>query len=567
MKKIFLYGVTVLMSASMAVSCLGDLDTKPLDQTVFTADKAFADPESYSQYVNYAYSYFSLVSQGDPGSSDIAVSDAGQSEFIRQYMVLNEMTTDALKCIWGDDYIYAINSDSWTSTTSAVMSVYLRSLKAISICNQFLDESVSGDGAVSGRGHDSVLSDVREYRAELRVLRALYYGILIDMFGNPPLILPEHIGSSNFPTQMSTNFAEGRKLLFEWLENELKESIADDNLRAVRKEYPRLSKGAAYAVLARLYLNAEVYTGTARWQDAMNAAEHVITEGGFQLCPTYDNLFLQDNSDNGAQNEFIIAALYDSQTTQSYGGTTHLLYGSVNNDMQQVISDALAEIYGKDYSYFNDSGNIYLNQWNGYHCSESFIDNNFNLTDVSTGAFKYTGDKRAKLYKFDDEFTNNSSEITSGYTCLKWVPIDSYGNPHNHKDFSSADFPLYRLAEMYLIYAEAEARANGGTLAAGSKGAQYLLALGQRANGQSYTLPANIDTDWILKERVRELMWEGHRRTDLIRYGYFTSAQYPWPYKGGIADGRAAIDSYRTVFPIINSDLIANPNLVQNPGY
>lgn len=559
MKKIFLYSISALMSASLAVSCLGDLDTMPLDQTVYTADKAFADPSSYSQYANYAYSYFSLVSQGDPGSSDIAVSDAGQSEFTRQYMVLNEMSTDALKCVWGDSYVPEIGYNRWNASNTAVLAVYLRGLKGVAICNQFLDESVSGDASVTGRGHESVLNDVRGFRAELRLLRAVYYSMLLDLFGNPPVVLPEHIGSSEFPTQMSTDFAEGRRLLFEWIETELKECIADDNLPAVRKSYPRLSKGAAWAVLARMYLNAEVYTGTAHWQDAMTAADHVINEGGYQLCPSYDNLFLQDNTTNGAQNEFIIAAMYDCEATQSWGGTTHLVYSPAHADIRMDISQTLG--YSSD---------IYKNQWNGYHCSEAFIDENFALTNVEKGAFKYNGDKRAKLYYFDNPFTNDVTDITSGYTCLKWLPLTSTGEPllvNKDIEQSSADFPFYRLAEMYLIYAEAEARANGGMLPASGKGAQLLLALGQRANGASYTLPANIDTEWILKERVRELMWEGHRRTDLIRYGKFTSAQYGWPYKAGIADGRAAIDSYRTVYPIISTDLIANPNLVQNPGY
>ena len=105
MKKFLLYSVALLTSAAMITSCLGDLDAEPLADTTITADKAFESPESYDQYVNYAYSYFSLVSQGDPGSSDIAVSDAGQSEFTRQYMFLSELSADGLKCIWGDDYV------------------------------------------------------------------------------------------------------------------------------------------------------------------------------------------------------------------------------------------------------------------------------------------------------------------------------------------------------------------------------------------------------------------------------------------------------------------------------
>ena len=538
-----------------AVSCVGDLDTMPLDKSVSSSDKAFAAPESYLQYVNYAYSYFSLVSQTDPGSSDIAVSDAGQSEFTRQYMVLNEMSTDALKCVWGDSYVPEIGYDRWNSSNTAVVAVYLRSLKAIAICNQFLDESVSGDAAVSERGHAAEIENVHTYRAELRLLRAVYYSFLLDLFGNPPLILPEHIGSSDFPKQLSTDFAEGRRMLFEWIESELNASIADPALPERPVTYPRLSKYAAKAVLARMYLNAEVYTGTTRWQDAMNAAKDVIDNGGYTLCPVYQNLFLQDNSTNGAQNEFIIAACYDDHQTQSWGGTTHLVYSVVHADTRMAISQAVGS--GTD---------IYKNQWNGYHVSEAFIEENFGLTNVEAGPYlKHGGDQRALLYKFEAPFTNEVTDITSGWTCLKWLPITSDGTPvlvNDDIEQSSADFPFYRLAEMYLIYAEAELRLNSNT----NNSYPYLQALRDRA-GIPIGTTETIDLDWILKERVRELMWEGHRRTDLIRYGYFTTSSYPWPYKAGVPDGRASLDSHLEVYPIISTDLVANPNLVQNPGY
>lgn len=561
MKKIFLYGVAVATAASMLASCIGDLDTQPLDNKIKTADKAFANPDSYSQYVNYAYSYFSLVSQSDPGSSDIAVDNAGQSEFPRQYMVLNEMSTDALKCIWGDDYVDGIQYNKWTTTNAAILAVYLRGLKGVAICNQFLDSAVSSDGAVSGRGHSAKLDEVRHYRAEMRMLRAFYYEILLDLFGNPPVALPENIGSTNFPKQL------GREGLFKWIESELKALIEGDDLPAVRVAYPRMSKGAAWAVLARMYLNAEIYTGEPRWEDARNAAEKCISDGGYELCPNYWNLFRQDNSTNGAQNEFIIAALYDSKLTPSWGGTTTLIYSAINSDMREPIS----KLYGFD-------SDIFVNQWNGYHVSDEFVMENFDLQGVEWGAkegFGYNrelSDRRAAFYNigFKQKFNNDVSEITSGWACIKWLPITSDNRAickEENIENSSADFAFFRLAEMYLISAEAEARMNSGTLNASNNGYRRIQALRQRANGTGDVMPATIDLEYILKERVRELMWEGHRRTDLIRYRRFTSSAYPWPYKAGVPDGSAAIDEYRTVYPIISTDLISNPSLEQNVGY
>ena len=560
MKKFLLYSVALLTSATMITSCLGDLDAEPLAESTITANKAFEAPESYDQYVNYAYSYFSLVSQADPGSSDIAVSDAGQSEFIRQYMILNELTTDALKCNWGDDYIDGVQYGKWTATNAAVMAVYLRGLKAVAICNQFLDESVSGDDAVKGRGHEAKLDDVRTYRAEMRLLRAIYYEIMMDLYGNPPLCLPENIGTTNFPQQL------GRAGMFAWIENELLELIEDENLPAQRVVYPRLSKGAAYAVLARMYLNAEVYTGTARWADAQKYAELAITSGGFELCKKWDNLFRQDNSTNGAQNEFIVAALYDGATTPSYGGTTHLLYASVYADLRLISS-----------SLFGFSSDIYMNQWNGYHVSDEYVMNNFELQGVDWanknqwGYDRAASDQRAVFTNagFTKDIDPESADINTGWACLKWVPLTSDNKAaciESGIEFSSADFPIFRLGEMYLISAEAEARLNGGSLTSSSAGYKRIAQLRERANGVA-DMPMTIDLDYILKERVRELMWEGHRRVDLIRYGYFTSASFPWPYKGGIAAGAVALSDHLKVFPIITTDLIANPNLKQNQGY
>ncbi|MBR5850179.1 MAG: RagB/SusD family nutrient uptake outer membrane protein [Alistipes sp.] len=567
MKKIFLYSVALLTAGSlMFTSCVDDLNTKPLSPNVITADVAFAAPESYAQYANYAYAYFSFVSQGDPGSSDIAVDNAGQSEYIRQYMALNELAADSFQIIdaWSDDYVKPLQYGYWNGTNAAVMAVYLRGLKAIAMCNQFLDPAVSGDAAVTARGHESVLDDVRAYRSELRLLRALHQSILMDLFGNPPVVTLESLQSGSLPKQM------GRDKLFTWIETELKELVNDPNLSDTPIAYPRLSKGAAWAILARLYLNAEVYTGTARWSDAKTAAEKVITEGGYELCGNYKHLFMQDNTTNGAQKEFIIAAMYDTQTTPSYGGTTHLAVATVNETLKTKAHELLGL-----------ANPIYNGSWNGYHVSDDFVMKNFDLKGVNWenngdaitwGYDVAASDQRAAFcnYKMSKDFTNETSELNNGWFCLKWMPITTDNRSYmieQGNDFSSADFPIYRLAEMYLISAEAEARINGGTLSSTDAGYQRIKAIRQRANGTDDVMPMTLDLDYILKERARELYWEGHRRTDLIRYGYFLSATYPWPNKGGIANGVATLDSHRTVYPIISSDMITNGALDQNEGY
>ena len=381
----------------------------------------------------------------------------------------------------------------------------------------------------------------------------------LDLFGNPPFALPENIGGA-LPTQI------GREGLFNWIESELKAIISGEDGEALPNKgsvaYPRADKGAAQAVLARMYLNAEVYTGTARWADAKTAAEAVIAMG-YKLCPNYEELFMQDNTENlNARNEFIFAIAYDRDKTQSYGGTTALINASLGEDANNGIAAALGYPAGTKIS---------RDQWNGYHVPNEYVAN-FDLVGVdweATSGFGYNrekSDRRAFFYNIGGVEAYDKANVNSGWRCWKFNSRASDGTLYstdNYSIFSSADFPMFRLAEMYLIYAEAQARLDGGTTT-DSKAMGYIKELRDRAG---MTTPSSINLDFILKERACELMWEGHRRTDLIRYGYFTAMSFPWPYKGGIPDGKVALPSYRTVYPLLQSDLSENSNLVQNTGY
>lgn len=310
MKK-FIYSLAIATTALTMNSCIGDLDTLPLNETDKTAEQAYQTLEDFEMGLAYIYGSFSLVSQNDPGTSDISVSDAGQSELIRQIVILNEMSADVLKCTWGDSYVTETQNASWTSTgNAATIAVYTRCMVTITRANEFLKQSAS-----------SGIEGVAALRAEARFLRAYAYYLLMDLYGNPPFATEENIGGTSMPTQI------GRTALFEWIESELKElASAESDMPAVGAvAYPRVTKGAAEALLARMYLNAEVYTGTARWEDARSAAETVIGMG-YSLCSKYEDLFLQDNGENPeTQKELIFAIAYDRDRTQSWGGTTHLV--------------------------------------------------------------------------------------------------------------------------------------------------------------------------------------------------------------------------------------------------
>lgn len=550
--KIFVFSI----AAAICSACLGDLNTKPLNETDFTSENAYENPSSYLNALAYINGYYMLVGQNDAGSNDLGFSDAGQSEFLRQWINLNEMTCDALKCVWGDSYLTDLQHDSWgAGTNDAMVAVYTRAVKAIALVNEYLLQTT--DSKLEDRGQSDLKPTVAGYRAEARFHRAMFFYILMDEFGNPPFPMPENIGGEN-PRRIE------RADLFAWLETELLELGSDESAMPAKGTvpYPRPTKGSVWALLSRMYLNAEVYTGTPRWQDAKDASQKVI-EMGYSINPVYSDLFRQDNSTSGAaENEFIFAVAYDRVKTQSWGGTTTLTSASLSED----ANIALGQHFGLD--------KINAENWAGYHVPADYVAR-FELTGVEWGneknVFGYDrekSDKRAFFtnYKCTEAF--DGSLQSTGWLCWKFTGMNSKDEMvqtpgEGDYKLSSTDMPVFRLAEMYLNYAEADARLNGGKVTDDiAKG--YLKELRDRAG---VTLPSDITLDWLLDERAREFMWEGHRRVDLIRYGYFTDINYPWTLKGGILNGKVSIPEYRKIFPIIQSDLSSNSNLIQNPGY
>lgn len=551
--------ILLVLSAVMVLSsCLHNLDTKPLNSTDFTADNAYENESSYLNALAYINGYYMLVGQDDAGANDLGFSDAGQSEFFRQWINLNEMTCDALKCSWGDSYLSELQNNAWSDNNDACVAVYTRAIKAIALVNEFLLQTE--EDKVVARGQESLLTTIAGYRAEARFHRAMFFYVLMDEFGNPPFPTPENIGGEN-PEQIM------RADLFNWLETELLDLASDSSAMPAKGAvpYPRPTKGSVWALLSRMYLNAEVYTGSARWQDAKNASQKVI-EMGYEIVPNYSDLFAQDNTECGsAEKEFIFAVAYDREHTQSWGGTTTLTSASLSEAANKAIGGALG----------TSNGLVNAENWAGYHVPADYV-KYFDLQDVEWGneknAFGYnraTSDKRAF-------FTNNGckeafspSNQATGWMCWKFNGLSQDGSlfqttdaPGNFK-LSSIDMPVFRLAEMYLNYAEADARLNNGVVN-DTKAVGYVKALRDRAG---VATPTQITTEWILEERAREFMWEGHRRVDLIRYGKFTSSEFPWVYKGGVESGNAQLEEGYTIFPLIASDLSVNKNLKQNDAY
>lgn len=551
--KLFILSVAAILFSS----CLKDLDTLPLNTTDFTSENAYANEDSYLKALSYINGYYMLVGQDEAGKNDLGFSDSGQSEFLRQWFNMNEMTCDGLKCVWGDSYLTELQHDSWgSSTNDALVAVYTRAVKAIALVNEFLLQTT--DSKIEARGQSSLKGEIAGYRAEARFHRAMFFYVLMDEFGNPPFPMPENIGGEN-PSRIT------RADLFNWLETELLDLGSDNSaMPAVGSvPYPRPTKGSVWALLSRMYLNAEVYTGTARWQDAKDAAKKVIGMG-YSLAPKYSDMFRQDNTENGsAEKEFIFAIAYDRVSTQSWGGTSTFASASLSEEANLKLGAefGLSKINGEN--------------WAGYHVPNDYVAR-FQLNGVvwgsKTNVFGYdraSSDKRAFFTNYGSVQDFDEKQVSTGWMCWKFCGLDSKdklvqqdGVPGNWK-LSSADMPIFRLAEMYLNYAEADARLNGGVVK-DADALKYVKDLRDRAG---VSMPSEVNLEWLLDERAREFMWEGHRRVDLIRFGKFTDVNYPWTLKGGLMNGKIALPSYKTIFPIIQSDLSSNSNLVQNEGY
>ncbi|MDE3234407.1 MAG: RagB/SusD family nutrient uptake outer membrane protein [Bacteroidota bacterium] len=530
MKKhnIFKLIITAGIVVGSFASCTKKLDLLPTNDV--TAAQVYSTSAGYKEAFAKVYGSFALTgNQGPAGNGDIQGIDEGTSDFLRLFWKAQELSTDEAVVSWGDPGIQDFHMMNWSATNPMLTGLYYRSAYQITLCNDFINQA--SDANLASRGITGTSADsIRQYRAEARFLRAYQYWVLMDLFGNPPFATEKDVVGSFLPKQIK------RADLFTYIESELK--AIDGSLAAPRKnEYGRADQAAEWALLARMYLNAEVYTGTARWTDAVTYSKKVI-DAGYSLIPDYTQLMLAD--DNLNTSEFILTINYDGLKTQGYGGTTFLMHAPVGGSMS-------ASNYGID------------GGWAGLRTTKNLPA----LFPDVTG----TADKRAQFYTSGQNLEiNDLTQFTDGYAITKYRNLTRGGKAGSSLTFSDIDFPIFRLAEQYLIYAEATLR--GGTGGDANLALTYINNLRARAYGNtSGNISASqLTTDFILDERARELYWEGFRRTDLIRYGKFVEGTYLWPWKGGVKGG-TSVSSYRKLYPLPSSDISSNVNLTQNPGY
>ncbi len=528
--------IAFAMLALGLTSCVDDLDSGPIDENIQTPNVAFETDAGYTALLAKCYAGFSTSGQKGPtGSGDVAGVDEGFSGYIRSMFNLQELPTEELVCAWQDQTIQDFHIHAWTPDDPFLVAFYGRIYIQIAICNEFIRRAEG-------------LERFEVETAEARFIRALCYWHALDNFGgNIPFVTEADLPGSFFPQPTTA------EELFTYIETELKEieTVMVEPRAHNADQYGRADRAAAWMVLAKLYLNAKTYIGVEKNTEAITYCKKII-DAGYSLADNYNELFLADN--DRLTNEIIFAIRFDGEKTKSYNGTSFLMNASTGGNMNKELTN---------------SGN-----WAGYTATRALFDK-FEAGDLRGNSNYVKKEGIDELRKeninvmfFTDGQNLDIEEIANfqdnGVAVMKFKNITSSATAASSNEWSDIDFPMFRLADVYLMYAEAVARGGvGGNI---GDAIDYLNKLRVRAYGNDTGKISTYDLDYILDERARELYWECHRRSDLIRFNKYASADNLWPWKNNAKDG-AAFSTHLRTYPIPQSDITANPNLIQNSGY
>ena len=564
MKKIFLKTAMASMLCMGFVSCADELNIKSID------------PQSTPTYsveglLAKQYATLGLTGQKGPaGSADLSC-DEGESGFIRTIFNLQELMTDETAWAYQNDPdIAPITNLSWKSSNGRVNWAYQRLIFDITLYNQFITEQ---SGSLS---EDKI--------AEVRFLRALNYYYFLDLYRKAPFKLTF---DDSLPTEKSG------KDLYEWLDNELttiEPLMAEMGAYNNSQNFGRADRGAAYALHARLALNSEVYTdGQVKdYQKAIDYCDKILNnvgegEGKYNLCRAekngysgYQQLFMGDNDCNPeAMKEIIFPIRQDGLKARAYAGTTYLV--------------AAATIAGMPYASTGDP-------WKCFFARENMVEKFFPNKDIPMAAKEDIPENatQEKIIAKDNEKGISTADVVAkakddrallymgvggcetgkvrtinpgenitgplnGASFVKWSNLHADGTAQHDQNYSDTDFPVFRLAEIYLTRAEAKYRLNGS-----QEGLADILEVQGRANRDLKA--TSVDDQTLIDEWCREFYMEGRRRSDLVRFGLFSGSKYLWSFKGGVENG-TGIPSYYDVYPIPYNEIKNNPNMTQNPKY
>ena len=540
MKKLIILS-GIILSAWLVTSCTGDLDVTPKDPNTILAGNLNDDPAYMKETLAKVYASFIIAGQGSDanGGADITASDNDFFTTTRALWNCQEITTDEAICAWGDVGIADLNTQTWSPSNPFLTALYQRLSLSITYANDFIANTTGNTDP-----------DVIRYNAEARFLRALAYYWQMDLFGNPPFTTEADGVGKYYPQQIQ------RADLFNYIVSEL--HAIEDQLGEPGFSYPEADKAACWMLLARTYLNAGVYTGTAKWDSCKIYCDKVINSGKYSLATDYRQNFSADN--DGYHNpEMIFAWEQDGTNTQGYVGSTFII---------ESCSDGT-------YIDAADLGLTSNTNWNGNRARKQFMNVLVDTlatygnrpvpsTDVT---FSQCKDKRVYLrMKKSMNIPSASSSGDYGIGVYKFTAYNSDGETFpatSNPAYACTDFPVFRLADAYLMRAEALYRSGDP-----GNAVKDVNVIRERAFGNTDgDITASELTDqFLLDERGREFYYEAQRRTDLVRFGKFTNGNYNWDWKGNSHDGTNT-DQHLNIFPIPGDEVSANPNIQQNAGY
>ncbi|MBQ3635801.1 MAG: RagB/SusD family nutrient uptake outer membrane protein [Bacteroidales bacterium] len=517
MRKLLIY--PLLAAASLMSSCTDDLDQFPRVET--TAADLYQTPEQYESVLAKLYALYSIAGQEKGGGNADLSSNMG-FDFMRILFNLQEAATDEVASTWLEgDQLTNLTYFSWDANDPWVADMYYRCYYVVTLCNEFLRNATNDNiSSFDSSSQQKLLA----YRAEARFLRAFAYYWVLDLYRKGPLVTENDNVGAYVP---SVADAKG---LFDYIESELLD-CQSDMLSRTEAVYGRAPRAAAWMLLARLYLNAESYISSPKYTEAITYSKKVIDEG-YQLHADYRRLFNADN--DRRTDEIIYSIVVDAEEVVSWGASTYLVCGGVSNSSKSASYNPM------DYGVQSGWGSM-------------------RARGQLPSLFE-TQDKRALFYTDAQSLSViNPTDQSQGYLVTKWTNLtdDGVAASNTSDGGVNTDWPVFRLAEAYLILSEAVLR--GGQGATRADAAAALAKVRSRA-GASEKFESDLSLDLILDERARELFWEGLRRTDLVRFDKFTTSSYLWDLKTG------AVAAKYNYYPIPQAELTANPNL-SNPEY
>ena len=549
------------MAVVSLTACVHNLNTKPIDpnsSTSFNQDRMFTK----------CYSCMAVIGQSDPGGdSDVEDMDAGMSGFYRTIWYCNDLTTDEAFWIWDDAESRGLPTTDWTGSSDMIRGIYTRLNLNIKYCNHYLK--------YASRESEEDLNRI----AEVRWIRAFHVFYLMDMYLYAPLITEE---SSEFPHFLP------RHEIYEWLVTELQDVIT--LLPAQRVEKYRVGKAAAQLLLARIYLNADVYNKYNKewvsgktWQKAYDAATAVINDNPQHALVTekvrhdttnfeysaYQQLFMGDNHRDEVMKEAIFQIYQDGIYTQSHAGANFLIAGPRIGGMTAWGIEA---------------------EWHALRTSPTLIDkflkphkiDRATATEMIYNEFDMPAQLKDDRAIFCSDGMNTAEAINFNLTGAMGIGANSNfyeswagvkftsvystaslpkNSPRQSTSWADTDIPLLRLAEAYMIQAEALFRLGDKT------GALSIINNTIRARANAIPL-TSLDEETLLDEWSREFYFEGRRRIDLVRFGRFFGPEsdlyrYHWEGRMGKPDAQPFVTGtpeYMNWFPVPSEDKRANPH-------